>query len=130
MHGCKTYLLQDGDGQICLTHSVSAGLDYSGCSPILAFLKDSQRAEFACATDGEALEAVKVLCQREGILPALEPAHALHHCFSLAKELGPGKDLLFMLSGRGDKDINTISKEMGYELGDREGEEQQAEEGK
>jgi tryptophan synthase beta chain len=108
LHGSRTYLLQDAHGQILPTHSVSAGLDYTAVGPEHAALKDSGRAEYTAATDEEALAAVHGLCRSEGILPALESAHAVAAALGVARRLGRGKTVLVNLSGRGDKDLDTI----------------------
>ena len=113
LHGNRTYLLQNEDGQITETHSVSAGLDYPGVGPEHAWLKDSQRAEYATITDKEALQAFHDLCRFEGIIPALESSHALAHAAKLAPTLGKDKVLLVNLSGRGDKDMHTVAEESG-----------------
>lgn len=110
LHGVQTYLLQDEDGQITSTHSISAGLDYPGVGPELASWKDSQRVHFIAASDREALEAFRTLSMTEGIIPALESAHAIAGAMKLAKELGEGKDIVVCLSGRGDKDVQTVSE--------------------
>jgi tryptophan synthase beta chain len=116
LHGNRTYLLQDADGQIIETHSISAGLDYPGVGPEHAWLKDSGRAEYVAATDQEALEAFHMLCRLEGIMPALESSHALAHAMKLAPGLGRDKVLLVNLSGRGDKDMHTVAKYSGIQL--------------
>jgi len=116
LHGNRTYLLQDDDGQITETHSVSAGLDYPGVGPEHAWLKDSGRASYVGVTDDEALAAFHSLSVTEGIVPALESAHALAHAETLAKELGPGKLIVVNLSGRGDKDVHTVAKLEGETL--------------
>ncbi len=108
LHGARSYLLQDDQGQILETHSISAGLDYPGVGPEHAFLKDSGRVEYVRVSDAEALEAVDLLCRTEGILPALESAHAVAYAAKLARELGPRASLVVCLSGRGDKDVNTL----------------------
>lgn len=108
LHGSMSYVLQDKAGQIQPTHSISAGLDYPGIGPEHSFLHDSGRAEYPSATDAEAIEAVQLLCRLEGILPALESAHALAHLKVLAPELGKDGVIIVNLSGRGDKDVNTI----------------------
>ena len=108
-HGTMTYLLQDADGQVEIAHSVSAGLDYPGVGPEHAHLKDAGRAEYRTATDAEALEGVKLLSETEGIIPALETAHAVAVLPALAAELGAGGVLVFNCSGRGDKDMATIA---------------------
>ncbi len=105
LHGSASFVLQTEDGQIAEAHSVSAGLDYPGVGPELAFLRESGRLEVRTATDDEALEAFSLLCRAEGILPALEPSHALARARDIARELGEGKVLLVNLSGRGDKDL-------------------------
>jgi len=116
LHGTRTYLLQDADGQINETHSISAGLDYPGVGPEHSWLKDSGRAEYVAATDQEALEAFHLLCRLEGIMAALESSHALAHAMKLAPSLGRDKVLLVNLSGRGDKDMHTVAKYSGIEL--------------
>ncbi len=116
LHGNRTYLMEDADGQIIPTHSVSAGLDYPGVGPEHAWLKDSGRAQYAAVTDEEALEAFHALTRFEGIIPALESSHALAYAKKLAQELGPEKNILVNLSGRGDKDINTVARLEGIQL--------------
>ena len=116
LHGNRTYLLQDDDGQIIETHSISAGLDYPGVGPEHAWLKDSGRAEYVAATDQEALNAFHTLCRFEGIMPALESSHALAHAMKIAPSLGSDKVLLVNLSGRGDKDMHTVAKFSGITL--------------
>jgi tryptophan synthase beta chain len=116
LHGNKTYLLQDENGQIRNAHSVSAGLDYPGVGPEHAWLKESGRAEYVTATDDEAVEALKLLTETEGIIPALESAHAVAWAAREARRLGRGKVLLVNLSGRGDKDMNTVAKHLGVAL--------------
>jgi tryptophan synthase beta chain len=113
LHGNRTYLLQDADGQIIETHSISAGLDYPGVGPEHAWLKDSKRAEYETVTDDEALQAFHDLCRIEGIIPALESSHALAYAARLAPTLGKDKSLLVNLSGRGDKDIHTVAEKSG-----------------
>ena len=116
LHGNRTYLLQDEDGQILEGHSISAGLDYPGIGPEHAWLHDIGRAEYVSITDAEALEAFKLLCETEGIIPALEPSHALAHVAKMAPEL-PSDHLLCMnLCGRGDKDIFTVARALGVEI--------------
>jgi tryptophan synthase beta chain len=110
LHGNRTYLLQDADGQILETHSVSAGLDYPGVGPEHAWLKDSGRAEDVVIDDDEALAAFHACCRIEGIIPALESAHALAYAMKLAPTLPKEKILLVNLSGRGDKDMNTVAE--------------------
>ncbi|MES2770372.1 MAG: tryptophan synthase subunit beta [Pseudomonadota bacterium] len=113
LHGNRTYLLQDADGQISETHSISAGLDYPGVGPEHAWLKDSGRAEYVSVTDAEALQAFHDLCRLEGIIPALESSHALAYAAQLAPTLGQDKILLVNLSGRGDKDMHTVAEKSG-----------------
>jgi tryptophan synthase beta chain len=116
LHGNRTYLMEDPDGQIIETHSVSAGLDYPGVGPEHAWLKDIGRANYVAINDEEALEAFHSLTRIEGIIPALESSHALAYGMKLAKTLGKEKKIIVNLSGRGDKDINTIAKIEGIEL--------------
>ncbi len=113
LHGNRTYLLQNEDGQIIETHSISAGLDYPGVGPEHAWLKDSARAEYVGVTDDEALQAFHDLCHFEGIIPALESAHALAYAAKLAPTLAADKILLVNLSGRGDKDMHTVAEKSG-----------------
>lgn len=110
IHGSLTYLLQDECGQVQEAHSISAGLDYPGVGPEHAYLKDSGRVTYTSVTDAEALEAVQVLCQTEGIIPALESAHAIAEAIKRAKEMSSDKILVICLSGRGDKDVLTIQE--------------------
>jgi tryptophan synthase beta chain len=110
LHGAKTFVLQDEDGQIRDTHSISAGLDYPGVGPEHAFLKATGRASYVAVTDDEALEAFELLAKLEGILPALEPAHALAYAFKLARQLPKEAIILVNLSGRGDKDVEVVMK--------------------
>ena len=116
LHGNRTYLLQDADGQILEGHSISAGLDYPGIGPEHAWLNDLGRGEYLSATDDEALEAFQLLSKLEGIIPALEPSHALARIGEVAKEVGKDGDVVLVLSGRGDKDIFTVAKHLGVEL--------------
>lgn len=109
LHGNRTYILDDEAGQIRETHSISAGLDYPGVGPEHAWLKDSGRAQYVGIDDDETLAAFHQLTRSEGIMPALESAHAVAYALKLAKELGPGKDILVNLSGRGDKDVHTVA---------------------
>jgi tryptophan synthase beta chain len=113
LHGNRTYLLQDDNGQIIETHSISAGLDYPGVGPEHAWLKDSGRAEYVAVTDDEALSAFHSLCRLEGILPALESSHALAYAAKLAPRLKAQQTLLVNLSGRGDKDMHTVAEKSG-----------------
>jgi len=108
LHGSRSYVLCDEWGQVSESHSISAGLDYPGVGPEHAQLAESGRAEYVRVSDDEALAAFHRLCRSEGIIPALESAHALHAAEALARELGPGADVLVCLSGRGDKDIDTV----------------------
>lgn len=112
LQGTKSYLLQDDDGQIAGTHSVSAGLDYASIGPEHAYLHDIGRVEYVSASDEEALEAFKTLSQTEGIIPALESSHAIAHAIKIAPYMRNGQILLVNLSGRGDKDINTVQDEL------------------
>jgi tryptophan synthase beta chain len=110
LHGSFSYVLQDDDGQIKLAHSISAGLDYPGVGPEHSFLKESGRVVYMAATDEEALEAFQLLARTEGILPALESAHALALAAKIAPSLDPKQVIVINLSGRGDKDVETVSK--------------------
>ena len=116
LHGNRTYLLQDANGQITETHSVSAGLDYPGVGPEHAWLKDSGRAEYVAVTDVEALKAFHELCRREGIIPALESAHAIAHAMKIAPGMSKDAILLVNLSGRGDKDMHTVAERSGIKF--------------
>ncbi|MDD3293364.1 MAG: tryptophan synthase subunit beta [Geobacteraceae bacterium] len=116
LHGNKTYLLQDDNGQIAFAHSISAGLDYPGVGPEHAWLKDTGRAEYVSITDDEAMEGFRILTQEEGILPALESSHAIAHVLKLAPTLPKDKTIVVCLSGRGDKDIHTVADYMGVKL--------------
>jgi tryptophan synthase beta chain len=116
LQGSKTYILQDNDGQIELTHSVSAGLDYAAVGPEHAFYHDSGRIEYTYAIDEEAMEAFDLLSRLEGIIPALESAHAVAYCLKLAPTLGKDKIIIVNLSGRGDKDVMQVAKIKGVEL--------------
>lgn len=117
LHGNRTYLLQDENGQIIETHSVSAGLDYPGVGPEHAWLKDSARAQYVSITDEEALQAFHDCCRIEGIIPALESSHAIAHGVKLAATLPQDKIILVNLSGRGDKDMHTVAQRMGLDFG-------------
>ena len=114
--GMQTYLLQDENGQISEVHSISAGLDYPGVGPEHSLLKDIQRAEYYSITDDEALDGIKILSQKEGILPALESAHAVAYLNELMPQTNKGEIVVVNISGRGDKDINTIIKNIGEEV--------------
>jgi tryptophan synthase beta chain len=113
LHGARSYLLQDDNGQTIESHSISAGLDYPGVGPEHAWLHDTGRAEYRPITDAEAMDAFALLCRTEGIIPAIESAHALAGALVLGRELGPGGIILVNLSGRGDKDVETASKYFG-----------------
>jgi tryptophan synthase beta chain len=113
LHGMRTYVLQDDDGQTLDTHSISAGLDYPGVGPEHSWLKDIGRAEYRSVSDAETMEGFAALCKTEGIIPALESAHAVAGAIQLGRELGPGAVLLVNLSGRGDKDVATASAYFG-----------------
>jgi tryptophan synthase beta chain len=117
LHGNKTYLLQNETGQIRNAHSISAGLDYPGVGPEHAWLRDSGRARYVTVTDDEAVEALRMLTATEGIIPALESAHAIAHAVRLAPTLDRDRILLVNLSGRGDKDMATVAAHLGYDLG-------------
>jgi len=112
LHGVRTYILQDAEGQISDTHSVSAGLDYPGVGPELASWKDSNRARFIAASDADAFEGFRALSELEGIIPALESAHAIFGGMELAKTMKPGEDIVICLSGRGDKDVQSVAEEL------------------
>ena len=116
LHGNRTYLLQDEDGQILEGHSISAGLDYPGIGPEHAWLHESGRAEYVAITDAEALEAFQTCCAEEGIIPALEPSHALAHVLKIAPDLPADHVLCMNMCGRGDKDIFTVAKALGTDL--------------
>lgn len=113
LHGSMSYLLQDANGQIMETHSISAGLDYPGVGPEHSYLKDVERAEYVSVTDEDALEGFQLLCRTEGIIPALEPSHAIHYVSKLAPKLCNEDVILLGLSGRGDKDITTVAEALG-----------------
>ena len=119
LHGNRTYVLQNDDGQVTETHSISAGLDYPGVGPEHAYLKDIGRAEYVGITDKEALEAFHYLCRIEGIIPALESSHAVAYAMKLAKTMRPDQTILVNLSGRGDKDIGTVADLSGADFYDR-----------
>ena len=113
LHGSKSYLLQDEHGQVIETHSISAGLDYPGVGPEHSYLKDIERAKYVSVTDAEALEGFQLLCRTEGIIPALEPSHAIAHAAKIAPTLPSDAVILVGLSGRGDKDIETVADALG-----------------
>ena len=116
LHGNRTYVMSDADGQVAATHSISAGLDYPGVGPEHAWLRDSGRAQYVAADDDEALAAFHDLCRLEGIIPALESSHAVAYAMKLARELGKGKRIVVGLSGRGNKDINTVARLLDIQL--------------
>lgn len=116
LHGNRTYLLQDDEGQILEGHSISAGLDYPGIGPEHAWLRDVGRAEYVSVTDSEALAAFQLCCETEGIIPALEPCHALAHITKIAPDLPPEHLIVLNLSGRGDKDIFTVARHLGVQV--------------
>ncbi|TMV90335.1 tryptophan synthase subunit beta [Thioclava sp. BHET1] len=116
LHGNRTYLLQDADGQILEGHSISAGLDYPGIGPEHAWLHESGRAQYVNITDKEALEAFQFCCRLEGIIPALEPSHALAHVMKLAPELPKDHIIVMNMCGRGDKDIFAVAKHLGFDM--------------
>ena len=116
LHGMKTFLIQSEGGQIVETHSISAGLDYPGVWPEHAHLKVSGRATFHGVTDTQCLEGFNELSRTEGIIPALEPSHAIYHTCELAKTMRPDQIVLVLLSGRGDKDMHTVAQALGITL--------------
>jgi tryptophan synthase beta chain len=116
LHGNRTYLMEDSNGQIIETHSISAGLDYPGVGPEHAWLKDAGRVSYVAATDDEALAAFHTLTQVEGIIPALESSHAIAYALKLAREMGEQQTILVNLSGRGDKDMHTVAARDGLKL--------------
>ncbi|MEO7745942.1 MAG: tryptophan synthase subunit beta, partial [Actinomycetota bacterium] len=118
LHGARSYLLQDSDGQTTSSHSISAGLDYPGVGPEHAFLHDIGRAEYRPVTDVAAMDAFKLMCRTEGIIPAIETAHALAGVLEVGRELGPEAVLLVNFSGRGDKDVDTAARWFGLVSGD------------
>ena len=111
-----SYLLQDEDGQVQETHSISAGLDYPGVGPEHSYLKHTGRASYVSVLDSEALKGFQLLCRTEGIIPALEPAHAIHYVSELAPTLPKDQTVVVGLSGRGDKDIDTVAGALGVTL--------------
>ena len=116
LHGNRTYLLEDENGQIIETHSISAGLDYPGVGPEHALLKDLGRVNYESATDKESLEAFHELSKVEGIIPALETSHAVAYAIKLAAKMKKGENIIINLSGRGDKDLNTVARIEGIEI--------------
>jgi tryptophan synthase beta chain len=117
LHGARSYLLQDEDGQVLATHSISAGLDYPGVGPEHAQLRDSGRATYVAVTDDDALAGLRLLSETEGIIPALESAHAIYHGAELARQLEAERTVLINVSGRGDKDMETVAQALGFTLG-------------
>jgi tryptophan synthase beta chain len=116
LHGARSYLLQDSDGQIKEAHSISAGLDYPGVGPEHSWLKESGRVNYVSVTDAEALDAFQLTCRLEGIIPALESSHAIAHLMRIAPKLPPDKLIVLGLSGRGDKDVFTVANALGEKL--------------
>jgi tryptophan synthase beta chain len=116
LHGARSFLLQDKEGQILEAHSISAGLDYPGIGPEHAWLKDIGRVQYHAATDGEALEAFQLLSKLEGIIPALESAHALAHVARVAPKMRKDQSIAICLSGRGDKDVFSVADALGVKL--------------
>jgi len=112
LHGTKTFVLQNADGQIAETHSISAGLDYAAIGPEHSYLRETGRAQYTYATDDEALSAFSLLCKLEGIIPALESSHAVAETIKRAPQMNKDQVLLVNLSGRGDKDLDTVMKEL------------------
>jgi tryptophan synthase beta chain len=117
LHGTRSYILQDADGQIRTTHSISAGLDYSGVGPEHSHYHDRGRIEYTSVTDAEALDGFRLLCETEGIIPALEAAHAVAHLARIAPDLGQRQCVILNLSGRGDKDVEVAAGALGVALG-------------
>jgi tryptophan synthase beta chain len=116
LHGSKSYVLQNGQGQIRETHSIAAGLDYPGVGPELSYLRDCGRVQFTAATDTEAIAAIQLLAELEGIIPALESAHAIAAVARLAPRLAKQSVIVVNLSGRGDKDMITVGQHLGVEF--------------
>ncbi len=116
LHGTRSYVLQDANGQTVESHSISAGLDYPGVGPEHAYLHDIGRAEYRAITDAQAMDAFKIMCETEGIIPAIETAHALAGAIQVGKELGPEAVILINFSGRGDKDVQTAAQYFGIPL--------------
>jgi tryptophan synthase beta chain len=116
LHGAMSLLLQDGEGQVQEAHSISAGLDYPGVGPEHSYLRHIGRAEYGAVTDEQALDALQLLCRLEGIIPALETAHALAWLETLCPTLAPGTEVVISLSGRGDKDVNTVAERLDGQL--------------
>jgi tryptophan synthase beta chain len=116
LHGARSYLLQDADGQILEAHSISAGLDYPGIGPEHSWLKDIGRVKYHSVTDQESLDAFMMLSKLEGIIPALEPAHAIAHVSKIAGQMKKDQVIVVCLSGRGDKDIFSVAEKLGEKL--------------
>jgi tryptophan synthase beta chain len=116
LHGNRTYLLQNEDGQIEDAHSISAGLDYPGIGPEHSWLNDTGRVKYVAITDDEALEAFQLCCRTEGIIPALEPSHALAHVCKVAPEMKQDEIIIMNMCGRGDKDVFTVANALGVEI--------------
>ena len=116
LHGNRTFLLQDGDGQIIDAHSISAGLDYPGIGPEHSWLHEIGRVEYVSVTDTEALEGFQLCCRTEGIIPALEPSHALAHVAKIAPDMDKDQVIVMNLCGRGDKDVFTVAEALGVEI--------------
>ena len=116
LHGARSYLLQNDDGQILEAHSISAGLDYPGVGPEHSWLRDQGRVQYFSATDRDALDAFQLLSKVEGIIPALEPSHALAHVMRIAPKMAKDKIIAITLSGRGDKDVFTVANALGAKL--------------
>jgi tryptophan synthase beta chain len=116
LHGSRSYMLQNADGQVIETHSISAGLDYPGVGPEHSYLKETGRAQYVAVTDSEAMEGFQLLCRTEGIIPALESAHAIYHASRLATTLPADKIVVVNLSGRGDKDMHTVATALDIDL--------------
>merc|ERR1712039_266098 len=118
LHGSRTYLIQDKQGQVLETHSISAGLDYPAVGPQHAALKDSGRVKYVAVTDSQALDALQTVSRHEGIIPALEPSHALHYAMELCKTRPKDHIVMVNLCGRGDKDMLSVAKALGVQLKD------------
>jgi len=116
LHGAAMYLLQDEHGQVCETHSISAGLDYPGVGPEHSLLKDTGRAEYVAVDDRQAMEGFQQLCETEGIIPALESAHAVYYGCQIAAGMSPSGSIVINVSGRGDKDMQTVAETLGVKL--------------
>ena len=116
LHGNRTYLLQDADGQIADAHSISAGLDYPGIGAVHSWLHETKRVEYVSITDDEALDAFQLCCRTEGIIPALEPAHALAYVRKIARQMTDEQIIVMNMCGRGDKDVFTVAEALGTQL--------------